>query len=360
MAFWNKKIISLENRYFGLDLSDLSVKAFQLEKNGRKDVVRSFGMKEIPLGCIENGKIINREKVIEIIKEVLEIAGPKKINTKKVICSLPESKVFLRSVAIPEMNEAEATEAVKWEIEASIPLSVDQVYYDWQFLDKNDGKQNVLTAAVSKDFVDELAGVLKDCGLETYGLEMESIALTRSLILKDAKKEEAFFIVDIGSDKTSFIVTEGNIPYFTSSIPFSSSDVTSEISSRLNLEKEEAEKIKITQGIENSSGNNSVSSAIGSLLENLSVEIEKTIDFYQNMPKSKAEIGKIILIGGGANLKGLLPHLTSRLSKEISLGDPWINLNLDKKLPSMSQAESARYAVSAGLAMRDMNYGNKS
>ncbi|HRY82720.1 MAG TPA: type IV pilus assembly protein PilM [Candidatus Moranbacteria bacterium] len=359
MAIWNKKIINLKSGYFSLDISDLSVKVFQLEKNGALDSIRSFGVKEIPLGCIENGKIINREKVIEIIKNLLQTSGPKKINTKKVICSLPESKVFLRTVAIPEMNEGEATEAVKWEIEASIPLSVEQVYYDWQFLDKIEGKQNVLTAAVAKEFVDELMGVLKDCELEVYGLEMESIASIRSLISKDAKPEEVFLIVDIGSNKTSFTVCEGTTPYFTSSIPFSSSGITDEISSRMNLAKEEAQNLKFSQGIENSSGNNSVLNSIAPLLENLSTEIEKTIDFYQNMPKTKAEIGKIILIGGGANLKGLLTYLKSKLSKEIFLGDPWINLNFGKKIPDISQADSARYAVSAGLAMRGTNYGNK-
>ena len=358
MAFWNKEIISLNEKYFSLDISDLSVKVFQLEKKGGKDEIRSFGVSEIPFGCIENGEIINREKVIEIIKKLLTTAGPKKINTKKVICSLPESKVFLRAVTIPEMSKDEAAEAIKWEIEASTPLALEQVYYDWQFLDKFEGKQNVLTAAVGKDFVDKLSEILTDCGLEVCGMEVESVASTRSLIAKDAKAENIFLIVDIGSSKTSFTVTEGNIPYFTSSIPFSSSGITEEISSRMNFQKEEAEKIKITQGIENSAGNNSVLNSIGSLLENLAVEIERTMDFYQNMSKSHPEIEKIIMTGGGSNLKGLLTYLKTKISTEIVLGDPWINLNLANKLPKISQEDAMRYVVSIGLAMRETDYGD--
>jgi len=358
MASWNKKIINLSDKYFSLDISDLSVKVFQLEKNGTKDEIRSFGVSELPLGCIENGEIINQEKIIEITKKLLDTAGPKKINTKKVICSLPESKVFLRAVTIPEMSEEEAGEAIKWEIEASIPLAIEQVYYDWQFLDKVEGKQSVLTAAVAKDFVDKLSEVLESCGLEVCGMEVESVASIRSLIEKNAKKENIFLIVDIGSNKTSFTVSEGRIPYFTSSIPFSSSGITEEISSRLNFSKEEAEKLKINKGIENSSGDNAIINSIGSLLENLSVEIERTMDFYQNMSHSNPEIEKIILTGGGANLKGLLDYLKTKISKEIVLGDPWINLNLEDKLPKISQADSMRYVVSVGLAMRENDYGN--
>lgn len=358
MIFWNKEIINLNEKYFSIDVSDSSVKVFQLEKNKGKDDIRSFGTSEIPFGCIENGKIVDQAKLAEVIKKLLDSAGPKKINTKKVICSLPESKVFLRAVAIPEMTEEEASEAIKWEIEASIPLSVEQVYYDWQFLDKFDGKQNVLTAAVAKEFVDDLSGVLENCGLEVYGMEMESIALIRSLILKNEKKENSFLIVDIGSTKTSLTVSEGDVPYFTSSIPFSSSGITEEISSSLNIKKEEAEKLKFTKGIDNISEDNSIRNSINSLLENLPVEIERTMDFYQNMSHSNPEIKKIILTGGGANLKGLLEYLKSKISKEIVLGDPWVNLNLVNKIPKISQAESMKYVVSMGLAMREINYGN--
>jgi type IV pilus assembly protein PilM len=359
MFFLNKKIVNLEEEYLSLDISDLSLKVFQLEKNGQIFQVRSFWNQEIPRGCVENGKIIDREKVIEIIKISLKKAGPKKINTRKVICSLPESKVFLHAVTIPEMSEAEAAEAIKWEIEASIPLAVEQVYYDWQFLEKKEGKQSVLTAAVSKEFVDELCDILESSGLEVYGLEMESIALARSLIATEAKREDVVLIVDIGSTKTSFTVSEGNIPYFTSSIPFSSSGIIDEISNRLKIQEKEARKLIITSGIESSSGDNSILNAISPLLENLSTEIEKTIDFYQSMSKKDVGKMKIILIGGGANLSGLLSYLKDKLSNEISLGDPWINLKLANKLSNISQVDSVRYGVSVGLAMRSANYGYK-
>jgi type IV pilus assembly protein PilM len=166
-------------------------------------------------------------------------------------------------------------------------------------------------------------------------------------------------IVDIGATKTSFTISEGNIPYFTSSIPFSSSGIIDEISSRLRIQEKEAKNLIITSGIESSSGDNSVLSAINPLLENLSTEIEKTIDFYQSMSKNEVENVRIILIGGGANLSGLLTYLKSKLSNEIIIGDPWINIKLTNKLSNISQADSVRYGVSVGLAMRKANYGYK-
>lgn len=358
MHFWNKKIISFEDEYFGMDLSDFSVKVFQLEKNGDQDKIRSFNSREISAGLIEDGKILNKEMVCEIIKDVIKTSGPKKINTKKVVCSIPESKVFLRKISIPEVNQEEAEEAIKWEIEASIPLMVDQIYFDWQFLDKKDGKQDVLTASVAKEAINDLMDVLESCGLSVYGLEMESIATVRSLVLKNSKKEDISILVDLGAEKTSFIVTEGNIPYFTSSIPFSAAVITEAISSILNITQKEAEKIKISQGINHSLENDSVFNALVPLLENLSAEIEKSMDFYQNMSKSNTEVKKIIITGGGANLKGLISYFSVRLFKEVVFGNPWANLNLGKNLPIISKQDSARYATAVGLAMRGIDYGN--
>lgn len=359
MGFWNKKIINLDDKYFGLDISDFSVKVFQLEKNGDIDRILSYNSKDIKAEYIENGKIINKEKVSEIIKEAIKTSGPKRINTNKVVCSIPESKVFLRTISIPEIDQEEAGEAIKWEIEASIPLSVEQVYFDWKFLDKKNGKQNVLTVAVAKEFVDNLVDVLEYSGLSVHGFEMESIAVARSLIKKDSQKKDSCLIVDIGGEKTSFIIAEGSSPCFTSSIPFSSSIITETISSSLGVSRKEAEKIKISEGIGNLSDGNSVFNAIESLLENLAVEIEKTIDFYQNMSKDKEDIKKIIITGGGANLGGLIPYFTTRLSREVSFGSPWENLNFGKNLPIINKVDSVRFATVIGLAMYDINDDSK-
>ena len=101
MNLLKKKIASFETKIFGLDLSDLSVKVFQLERENNFDKMRAFYSIDIPSGNIDDGLIINQEKVAEILKEAIKKAGPQKINTNKVICSLPESKVFLRIINNP-------------------------------------------------------------------------------------------------------------------------------------------------------------------------------------------------------------------------------------------------------------------
>lgn len=356
VAFWNKNIFGFSNDCFGLDLSDYSAKIFQFEKNGSAYKIRGFGAGKISPGLIQDGKILDKAKVSAFISEILRRSGPKKISTKKVICSLPESKVFLRILSIPDISEEEAANAVKWEVEASIPLTIDQVYYDWQIIGKNGGKMDLLTVAVAKETVDDLAEVLESAGLTVYGFEMESIASSRSLIPENTDSKEIFLIIDIGEEKTSFIITQGNVPHFTSSIPFSSSGITEQLASVMSISADEAEKIKIERGIGEISQNDPIFKSVHPLLENLSVEIEKTVDFYQEINKNSPKIEKIIISGGGANLKGIIGYFETRLGKRVALGNPWVGLNMGGKLPVISKENSVRYATAIGLAIRGVNY----
>lgn len=358
MSFLTKKIINFEPEIFGLDLSDMSVKVFEIEREGGQDKIKGYASVDMPAGNMDDGVIFNKEKIISTIKEALERS--KKIKTDKVICSLPESKAFIRIISIPKMSEEEAKEAVKWEMEANMPMPLADMYFDWQFLgESQDGKQRVLTAAVSKEVVDGWMDVLSGSELDVHGLEIESIATIRSLVDRNAVQGENSLIVDLGARRTSFIIAEGTVPYFTSSIPFSSEGMNDAIGKGLNISLAEAEAAKINNGIDNSDGNNPIVGFLSSLLENLVVEIIKTMDFYGEMSKQSAGISKIILCGGGSNLKGLPEFLNRRINKEVVLGDPWQNLNFGHDLPPISKEESVRYATVIGLALRANNYGNQ-
>ena len=83
MSILNKKIFSNASSIFGLDLSDLSVKLIKFEDNGREKEVASYGCVQLPVGAISDGEIKKKEQVVDAIKKLIEISGPKKIKTRK-------------------------------------------------------------------------------------------------------------------------------------------------------------------------------------------------------------------------------------------------------------------------------------
>lgn len=359
MSFLNKKIFNRKLEVFGLDLSDLSIKVVKIENDGTCDNVTSFSSVSLPLNCISDGEILKKDQVIEAIKKAVAIAGPEKIKTNKVICSLPETKAFLRIISIPQMEEAEIKEAVKWEMEANIPLPLEQVYYDWQIIpsdflsEKN--KINLLVVAIAKSVVDQTIEILEESGLDPVGLDIESISQTRSL-LDEEKENETVLIVDIGDRRTSFSITKSSIPCFTSSIPLCGQSLTESISKGMNISFEEAEKVKFSYGIGSDFKNDVIFKSVKPVLENFIQEIEQSIDFYITGLKYSQSVDKVIICGGGANTKGIVPYLSKKLGRKIEFGNPWINMKIGKTLPVIDKSQSVQFSTAIGLALKGLHY----
>jgi len=359
MTFLNKKIFNDSASIFGLDLSDLSIRLVKLEKDGKEDKLVSYGTVPLPFGAVSDGEIKEKKQVIEGIKKLLEIAGPQKVKTKKVICSIPETKAFLRIVSIPKMSEEEISEAVKWEIEANIPLALEQVYYDWQVVTQSfkaeKNKINLLVVAVSKTIIDEIISVIEEVGLDIVGLEIESISQTRSL-LSQADCLKTVLIVDIGDRRTSFSIAKEGVLCFTSSVPLSGQSLTDVISRGMTVPLKEAEEIKFNYGIGNEFKEDVLFKLMKPLLENFAQEIEKSIDFYLAGLGYSNSVDKIIICGGGANTKGLIPYLAKKLGWEIELGKPWSNVDFGKKLPLIEKSQALQYSTAIGLALKGIQY----
>ncbi|MFZ1654259.1 MAG: type IV pilus assembly protein PilM [Candidatus Moraniibacteriota bacterium] len=358
MSFFRKKVFDLFPQPFGLDLSDLSVKAIWLEREGDEDVVSSFGSVPIALGSIVDGDIVKEDVVAQAIQQLLDTTEPKPVKTRKVICSLPETKAFLRVVALPTMAPEEVKEAIKWEIEANIPLTLDQVYYDYQVLDrklfKEQNKMSVLVIAVARSTVDQIHSLLEKVGLEVIGLETESIAQARSLLL-DKDESKTRLIVDIGDRRTSFLVAIGHTPCFTSSVPLSSQMITDAISKEMRIPFEEAEAMKLKYGLGSLAMKSPLFKAAQPILENLAIEIERSTNFYLTNLGYSTTIDSIVLCGGGSNMKGLLPFLTKRLNQSVEFGNPWVNIKLGRSLPPIDRGRSVQYSTAIGLALRGLD-----
>ena len=356
MSVWNKKIFNFSYGAFGLDLSDLSVKVVQMKDEGEKEEVVSFGSVDIPQGSIVDGEIVEQNNVVNAIKKAVAIAGPKKIKTKKVICSLPETKAFLRIISLPEMKSDEAQEAIKWELEANIPMSVDQVYYDWQILEKNlmeeRGKMNVLVVAFSKKVINQFYETLQLSGLEIVGMEIESIAQSRSLLREN--DEGTSLVVDLGDRRTSLLMIIGNIPCFTSSISISGWGMTDAIAKMLGVNFDEAEKTKLAYGIGSVSQQDVIFKAVSPILDGLAVEIERTVDFYLSNLNYSNSVDRIIICGGGSNMQGIIPYLSKKINREVELGNPWVNLLSAGKIPIIDKNKSVQYSTAIGLALKGL------
>ena len=132
-----------------------------------------------------NGEIKHEEEVVKVLQNAFAKPQYGKLTTRHVVCSLPEEHSFTRVIQLPKMNMSEAKEAIKWEIEQNIPMAISDVYYDWQLVpleQKGIEHQDVLISAAPRTIVDGYVSVIKKCGFIPRALEVESVAVSRSLV----------------------------------------------------------------------------------------------------------------------------------------------------------------------------------
>lgn len=347
---------SLKPQTFGLDISDFSLKIAALKKNKKGGLkLASFGNFVVPSGIVEKGEIKDEKRLSEIIKNALSQIKGEKIKTKCVIASLPEEKSFLDRFRLPLMKQKETEEAVKFEIENYIPFPLEKVYFDFEKIQSNnENYQEILIAALPKNIAESYSRVLKGAGLRPLALEPECLSISRALLKKN-KLINPVLIIDLGKTRTSFIFfSEKNIK-LVSTIPFSSQQLTKALSKEMNISMDEAEKIKCEYGL---TGKEEVSKILIPLFINLAKKIEGILEYYnfhqsENLHPTKP-LKKILLCGGGANLKGIEDFLNGQFKMKVILGNPWNNIFKIplEQTPEISLEESLGYASALGLALR--------
>jgi len=355
---------TLKIEAFGLDISDLSLKFLMLKKRGKKFSIVSFGESQIEPRIIEGGEVKDEEKLAKIIKE-----ATKKVKTKYVVACLPEEKAFLQVIKMPIMSEEDLKSAIVFEAENYIPLPVNEVYLDCEVVPPvyNHLKHlDVLLAAIPKKIVDPYLRVLKKAGLKPVAFEIESLAIARALI-KDQMTTYPVLIIDLGATRSSFIIFAGKSVRFTTSIPVSGIHFTELIAKNLKISFEKAEKLKIIHGLKEGlkiklgekttleKVKGKIFEALIPALVDLVQQIKKYIDYYQahaylsGLPSNGKRIHKVILSGGGANLKGLKEFLELELKIPVEIGNPWINVGEIKNFP---KEKSLSFTTAIGLALR--------
>ena len=369
------KALTLKSESFGLDISDLSLKIVKLKKRGQFFELDSFLEEKIEPGIIKGGEIKDEKKLAEIIRESIKKVKGEKLKTNYVVASLPEEKAFLQVIQMPRLPEEDLKSAVIYEAENYIPTPLEEVYLDYQIIppvyDHLD-HLDILIAALPKKTVDPYLSVLKLAGLRPKVLEIESLAIARALI-KDGITTQPILLIDLGATRTSFIIFSGQSLRFTTSIPVSSTSFSEIISKNLGVTLAEAERLKIKHGLEEKvkikigeektelkRERGRIFEALIPTLVDLVQQIKRYLDYYQahaeheHLPPDGKGVSKILLCGGGANLKGLCQLLSLELKIPVEIGNPWVNILIKEKkeVAELSFEESLKYTTALGLALR--------
>jgi type IV pilus assembly protein PilM len=241
-------------------------------------------------------------------------------------------------------------EAVKLEAEQYIPIPLNDLYLDYQMVEKTADSQDLLVAAAPTKVIDSYMELFKMLGLEAACIEPSILSVTRT-VQHAEDSDPPTLVIDCGSITTDLIIYNKATVRVTGTIKFGGETFTQSIAQHLGVSEKEASHMKSLYGIDPGKEQSKLMSALTKDLQFLVTEIKKVIRYFEERNKTQGvRVEQIILLGGGANLPGLSTYLTSELRVATRLASVWKNIKM-KSIQKPSSLDNSMYATAAGLAL---------
>lgn len=335
----------------GCDVGSSAIKIVELKplKNDEFQLVHA-AVAELSPEAIVDGAIMDSSLVVEALTRLIAENG---IKNSKFGGSLSGHSVIIKKIQLPSMTEAELAESIQWEAEQYIPFDINDVNLDYVVLDTGAGDtMDVLLVAVKKDRISDYTSVIVQAGKEPVLIDVDVFAVQNAFEANYSSRGETVALVNVGASVMNINVLHDGNSVFWRDVAFGGNLYTEAIQREFNLPREEAEKVKLGGEVGQVS-QQQVEDVLTAASEDLSAELQKTIDFFV-ATSSVDRLDRVMLSGGGALVANLDSILQERFQVNVELLNPFRNIRYNDSEfdPDWINRNAPAMAVAVGLAIR--------
>ncbi len=350
----------------GIDFGSSSIKIVQLKKRQERAVLETYGELALgPYGGTEVGRAARlvEAKAKEALADLMTEAG---VKAKDAVVGIPVRSSFITVIEMPVMSESELADAIKFEARRYIPVPLSEVVLDWWVIpegfgqnagaeeDEGLGKKkkfmSVLLVAIHNEAIEKYRSLLTAAGLKILSFEIEIFSAVRALVGNDLSP---ILLLDFGAASTKVSVVDYGIVRMVYAYDRGSQEITDVLSSSLGVDFARAEEIKRSVGLSEKPEHQEIKTTIEPLLDHALSEANRVFVDYRR--KTGRSVSRVIVYGGGAQLKGLVEKVAGRFGLEASLGQPFSRVEYPALVQPAVKEVGASFTTSIGLALRGLS-----
>ncbi len=345
----------------GLDIGATSVRGVEIRTGKARPVLVRIAQEEMMPGSTREGEIVNPAAVGDAIARLWKSGRFK--GKDAVVVGVANSKVVVRQVELQWMPEEELRNALAFQVQEFIPIPVEEAIIDYlpiEEVNMPDGQRliRILVVAAQREMVQGVVETLRYAKLEPAVIDLSALALMRSLVsmygLEEVPPAEA--IVDIGGAITNVVVHEQGRPRFVRIIAGGGDDFTTAVAEQLGIDPVTAEQIKreVSSSGTAPPGYERAVDVLQDKTASFVDEIRGSLDYYMAQPEAQ-QVRRVILSGGGSQLRFIADQLQSAVGISVERGHPLQYVELaDLGMPPEQLAGLEPYlAVPVGLALSE-------
>ena len=348
----------------GLDIGTSSFKVVELLARRKGLEVATYAQANLPnlLTEVVGDDADEIQAVAAVITRMLDQAG---VSTDQVVAALPSSVVFSTVLTLPDIPDQDMEKAVNFAARDVVPANLDDMVLGWSRVGQAPHMNTkassptsaptapaagpaipVFVTAAPKELVARYTKLMEVMRLELVALEVETFPLVRSLL---ASPTDSALIIDIGDRVTTFHIIDAGTPRVSHTIEYGGLSISQTISELMSTSLSKAEEMKVEHGL-GTTAPKDLLAAVTSAMEHITSAATQLVKLYER--REGHAINKSILIGGGANLRGLADLWTKVVGHKTVVGHPWRGMAFPKELDKRLQQLGPTYAVAVGLAQR--------
>jgi type IV pilus assembly protein PilM len=340
----------------GIDIGSSSIKVVQVREVKGAAVLENYAEIALgPYGNAEVGQAANppAEKVAEALGDVMKAAN---VTSRAGGFSVPLSGSLISIISLPTKDTSALPTMIPIEARKYIPVPVSEVSLDWfiipdeeeRFLDPQGAERranatDVLLVAIHNQVLERFQTITETAAVTPRFYEVEAFSMAR------ASYEHAttpVMIVDLGASSTRAYVIQFGIIGVSHTVPRGAQDLTLALAKSQGISFEEAENAKREKGL-------GASDAGSAVLEFVFSELRRIYLTYQR--KEGKAISQVVLVGGGAELKGIKDIAAKYFDAPVSLGSPFEKVAAPAFIADVLKATGPSFASAVGLALRALS-----
>ncbi len=332
----------------GVDVSTTGIKVMAI--NPHKMAVLGYGSIDLDPQKVQISLSKSDSYLAEGMKKLLDTKIVGHLPGKHVAVSVPTSRTYSRTMQLPLDAEDNLDNALQLEVEQYVPIAVNDLYTDYQIIERSKESLTVLLSAVPRRIVDSILATCQAADLEPVIIQ-PGISAAARLIRSTEEGHLPTVIIDIGA-ATSDIALFDHEVRVTGSAAVGGHTFTYKIAEKLKVSFEEAHQLKVHSGLDPGPRQAKLRAALEPLLTNVASEARKIMRYYSERLGIKSKIEQVIIVGGGSNLPGLGEYMTEAMLMPSRVANPWQLLDFGHLQPPSRQFKP-RYITAAGLAIID-------
>lgn len=324
-------------RIIGFDIGKTHISACQIYVRGSKTIIEKYAEEKL-----EAGNTVNyNERVEKALKSIVSRLD----KYDSIVTSLSSSVIIFKELRLPFVSYDKIKMVINYEIEPLLPFSVHEAMVDFIITKTypEESTSEILVAAVQKQHIVQHLQLFQNAGLSPDVITIDLFALygLYKKMPQYASLQGNVVLIDLGLHATRIAFIQDERLRFIRTLPKGTFQVAKTASDVLGIQPTETIEYIIRYGLERGT-NIRLNQALIEAITNFWQEIQLTLQSF-TVQASQQQLTKIILLGGGSEIKGIADFVGSQLQTPCELmhvtdilHDPHITIKNKTSLPGSS------------------------